>query len=231
MTLQTIRETTETAARSTAAARLANAIDRCLRKQRLCVLGIVGGRSVPHIIDMLLPYAPQLKGLGRIEVFWLDERAGHEKNYVAALPYLEHLNHASVEISWHPFQSAHHESMAVEAHQALTELATLRGAPQFDIILLSSGEDGHVASLFPRHAALKHAAFEYILIHDAPKPPKERITASIPLLLTASEAILLFIGEKRAEYELFTRPETKIVDCPAKLVAGIPTTTVITWFP
>ncbi|HIH24865.1 TPA: 6-phosphogluconolactonase [Candidatus Woesearchaeota archaeon] len=229
MTVQTITELTENGAYATATARLVDSLGRCLRKQRLCVLGIVGGRSIPHIMDMLLPYAPQLKGLGRIEVFWLDERAGHEKNYPVALPYLEHLHHAGVDIAWHPFMSAHHESMAVEARQALGELSSLRSSAQLDIILLSSGEDGHIASLFPRHAALGDRTSEYILIHDAPKTPKERITASVPLLLTASEAILLFIGEKRHAYELFMKPDTHIADCPARLVQGIPVATVITW--
>ncbi|MGA8846039.1 MAG: 6-phosphogluconolactonase, partial [Nocardioides sp.] len=51
--------------------------------------------------------------------------------------------------------------------------ASLRehGAGQFDVLMLGIGPDGHVASLFPGHAALDVADASVVGVLESPKPP------------------------------------------------------------
>ncbi len=46
----------------------------------------------------------------------------------------------------------------------------------------ASGQDGHTASLFPGHPALRRRRRHGVGVHDSPKPPPERITLTLPTL-------------------------------------------------
>jgi 6-phosphogluconolactonase len=100
---------------------------------------------------------------------------------------------------------------------------------RFDVILLSSGEDGHVGALFPGHHSVRDAHHGFIVIDDSPKPPAERMTSSLSLMLTAEFAVLLFMGQaKREAFVMFNDPAIPVADCPAKLVIGMKNATVFT---
>ena len=67
-----------------------------------------------------------------------------------------------------------------------------------DVVLLGVGEDGHVASLFPGHAALDVISPAAIAIDDSPKPPPRRLTLTLPVLLHARETIVAPFGAGKA---------------------------------
>ena len=100
---------------------------------------------------------------------------------------------------------------------------------RYDLVLLSAGEDGHVGALFPRHHSVEDRHHGFIVMHDSPKPPPERMTSSLSLMQTASAAVLIFAGEaKREAWGKFNDPACPVRDCPAKLVLALADTAVFT---
>jgi len=67
-----------------------------------------------------------------------------------------------------------------------------------DLVILGVGEDGHVASLFPGHPALKAEGLT-IGIHDSPKPPPERVTLTLEAIRDAGRVIILATGAGKAD--------------------------------
>ena len=90
---------------------------------------------------------------------------------------------------------------------------TLKRIDKFDIVLLSMGEDGHIASLFPGHIYPKEQLV--VIEQNSPKPPKERISMSYKQLNKAHYVFKLIMGEsKQKAVALFKKnaniPITKI---------------------
>lgn len=93
-------------------------------------------------------------------------------------------------------------------HRMPAELGPDEGAAEYekvvaansplDFVLLGVGEDGHTASLFPRHQALK-AHHLVVGIHDSPKPPPERVTLTLPVLRAARRVLILATGGGKAD--------------------------------
>lgn len=74
------------------------------------------------------------------------------------------------------------------------------GFPQFDLVLLSMGEDGHVASLFPDHEALAERK-RWVTVSSPPPsqaPPVSRITMTLPVFNRARQVIIMAAGREKA---------------------------------
>lgn len=70
--------------------------------------------------------------------------------------------------------------------------AVVKAALPFDLVLLGIGEDGHTASLFPGQ---QHPAGQLVhAVHDAPKPPPDRISLSVYALSEAREVLISATG-------------------------------------
>jgi len=69
--------------------------------------------------------------------------------------------------------------------------------PLFDVTLLGLGEDGHTASLFPGHAALREQQRWAVAVEGA--SPPARISLTFPVLDSSRDAAFLVAGQgKRA---------------------------------
>jgi 6-phosphogluconolactonase len=77
--------------------------------------------------------------------------------------------------------------------------------PPFDLVWLGMGEDGHVASLFPRMSESAADGPQVIATVPAPLPPEApfpRLSLNLPALLQPAEIILVVTGAaKRALLE------------------------------
>ncbi len=206
-----------------AAETIAMKLNEIVSKKGRAVFGICGGTSVENIFRLLLTMEINWN---QVHIFLVDERcvslhstdSNYRLAYNAFIKTLEEQHKLSQE-NVHPF--IYEEGQTVGSlRKYTTKLAHFGGT--FDLILLSSGEDGHVAALYPKHRSITNETKDFFIMKDSPKPPKERMTASRKLLQTASVALLLFFGkEKQKAFEKFNTP-IKIEECPVKLVQVIP---------
>ena len=97
----------------------------------------------------------------------------------------------------------------VNIHPIPAELGAGRGAqryaeilirvPEFDLVLLGLGEDGHTASLFPGQPGMETNAADVVAVVAAPKPPAERVSLSAARLSRAQRVLFLVSGEAKRE--------------------------------
>ncbi|HEY0256670.1 MAG TPA: 6-phosphogluconolactonase [Candidatus Methylacidiphilales bacterium] len=86
----------------------------------------------------------------------------------------------------------------VELHSFFPQGMRLDGFPQFDVILLGMGPDGHTASLFPGSKALQEKE-RWVVANWVEKFNSARITFTFPVLNAAHNVLLLVAGPDKAD--------------------------------
>ncbi len=163
---------------------------------------VLAGGDTPRPLYETLgqePYASRI-AWGRWCVWWGDERAvppdAPDSNYAVANAAL---------LSGVPIPRKHVHRIHVETGTTAAVTAyesEIRGhfgdqMPQFDLILLGIGEDGHTASLFPGTQALGEA--RHPVAHGfAPRPPHDRVTLTLPAINAARRIIFIVTGRNKA---------------------------------
>ena len=191
------------------------------------VLGLCGGRSVVGLLSTLRGWVvsgsispKRSELLKRLQFFMVDERlvpfTDEQSNYgMLKKNLLDDLVERGVIRSeqLHPFTPRGELSdYGTEAY--LQELNRFGGA--FSAVVLGVGEDGHVAGLFPDHPCLQRTEPLFLSFFESPKPPQERMTATLSLLRTAEVAVLILTGgAKRDAWAKFQNEGTEIRECPS----------------
>ncbi len=70
--------------------------------------------------------------------------------------------------------------------------------PQFDLIFLGVGTDGHMASLFPGGPYLDDDK-SWVLQTEGPIPPKERITLGMGVICSAQQVVIVVTGKGKRD--------------------------------
>jgi 6-phosphogluconolactonase len=167
-----------------------------------------------------------------VDFWWSDERflpAGHpdrnETQARAALLDLVPLEPDRV----HPMPASDGpfgDDVGAAAREYADRLAAASGlraeprAPEFDVLLLGVGPDGHVASLFPGQPALYEADATCVPVRSAPKPPPVRISLTLPAIRRAREVWLLAAGTEKASAVALALQPAGEVAVPAAGASG-----------
>ena len=139
--------------------------------------------------------------LENVHFFWADERClpptDPESNFYLA----DQLLFRPLNIHPSKIHRLHGEAdPAVAVNSAIFELNSVASKnsseqPEFDIIFLGMGEDGHVASLFPNASAEVIACpAPFLHIDNSPQPPPKRISMSYGVIAAAQEVWTLVSG-------------------------------------
>jgi 6-phosphogluconolactonase len=76
----------------------------------------------------------------------------------------------------------------------------LAGAPDFDVVLLGMGEDGHTASLFPGHdCGVEADSSDVLAVFNSPKPPPERVSLSAARLSRSRCVWFIVAGQNKRD--------------------------------
>ena len=165
----------------------------------------LSGGSTPKVLYGLLgsePYRSQIDW-SSVEIFWSDERCvppdSEDSNYHLA----EQVLLSKVPLSPH---QVHRMPADQPDRDAASQAYTLEmqhtfgtnSIPNFDLLQLGMGPEGHTASLFPHQESL-HEQQRLVMPVTVPKPPPPRLTFTPPLLNAARYVLFLVTGADKAD--------------------------------
>jgi 6-phosphogluconolactonase len=164
----------------------------------IATLAAVAGSPARHAVDW-----------SQVHLWWGDERfvpAGDaDRNETQARDaLLDALGDALPAANVHavPAQDEDVTDPDVAADAYAGELAAHAPAeaqvPPFDVLLLGMGPDGHVASLFPGHAALGAVGRPTVGVEGSPKPPPRRVSLTFEAIASAREVWVVAAGGEKA---------------------------------
>jgi 6-phosphogluconolactonase len=198
--------------RRIAAEILERAILDAVGSRGTCSIALSGGSTPAPVYEELgaaaLPWE-------RLEVWFADERAvpmDHpESNYdLVRRTLLRGRPEARPRLHRMPADAADREAAAADYARRLPD--------PLDVLVLGMGPDGHTASLFPGSPLVSERSRKVVAVHDAPKPPPERMSLAAPAIEGARAAFVLATGAgKAAMLARALDPRTDPREVPAAL--------------
>lgn len=171
-------------------------------------VALTGGRTGGSTLAEIRSLCAGSLDWSRVQVWWGDERwlpaADAERNEVQADEAL--LRWISI-----PAANVHRcassdsgltldEAAAAYAAELAKHAAESASAPEFALVFLGMGPDGHIASLFPEHPALEaRIGSTVVAVRNSPKPPAERLSLTMSTINAAAQVWVMLSGADKAE--------------------------------
>jgi 6-phosphogluconolactonase len=177
---------------SAASQQILTAAERAITESGRFKLVLAGGNTPEKIYRLL---AQSEADWANWFIYYGDERClaaddAERNNVLAEKAFLNHVSIPKEQIFVIPAELGN-EAAAVAYNPIVA------GALPFDMVLLGMGEDGHTASLFPKHV---HPTEGFVHpVNQSPKPPAERVTLSAGALSDTTELLFLITGTNKTE--------------------------------
>lgn len=188
----------------------------------------VPGGSVAELL--LTGLAPDTAPWEKTDLFWCDERVvppdDRDSNYgQARAGWLRPL--ADTPIRPHPMVLREGPLDELAASYATELTAALGASPVFDLMVVGVGEDGHICSLFPGHAALEENARTVVGVEHAPKLPRQRVTMTLPLVVAARCLVVAAFGFSKKDVMRCAIEEPTCILPVARALRGSPRAVIL----
>lgn len=176
-------------------------VSNAAREESRPALVALSGGSTPKKMGALLatPEYSERVAWDHLQLFWGDERfvplASEDSNAGEALrAFIDDAPiHPDDVHTWDTCDGITPEESAAKYETAIREVSGVEtGVPEFDLILLGMGDDGHTLSLFPGTAAI-HNNEEIVTAHYVEKLSADRLTFT-PLLANAARKVVFLVG-------------------------------------
>lgn len=199
-----ITSDSESLARQAVGLFVATGLDAIRSRGRFCV-AISGGRTPGRFFE-LLAIEPDARSLvwGKVHVFWADERhvppdSPHSNYGLAARTFLGTVGLPAANVHRVKTEYRDVNDAALAYAQTLRETFNLHDGqmPEFDLVFLGMGADGHTASLLPGSDVTLNAR-DMVYAVRVPDGGFDRVTLSPPALLAARRLAVQVSGADKA---------------------------------
>lgn len=183
------------------AAMLIKDLDR-IEPDHYYTIALSGGSTPEYLFRYLSENYADRISWEKLLVFWVDERCvppeNEESNYrMAYESLLQNVPIPDANI----FRIRGEDDPVAEARQysglVISMVPGYRGIPQFDLMLLGLGDDGHIASVFPDRPDLLTTVQLYE-VAVRPDKKQKRITATGRLINNSSKIYYIVTGKGKA---------------------------------
>ena len=164
----------------------------------------LSGGSTPKIVfDVLADNFAGKVDWNKVHFYWGDERcvppSDDESNYKMTVDHLfSRIEVPKENINRILGEKAPNGEALRYANLLEIDLERVEGVPQFDLVILGMGDDGHTASIFPHEIALWDAE-DHCVVATHPDSGQKRVSINGKVINTAKEVAFLVTGASKAE--------------------------------
>ena len=174
-----------------------NLSNRIIKKHLEGSIALSGG-STPLLLFRSLSSKLSSSNSLNTKFYWVDERcvppSHDDSNYKMAKNNLFENNIFNSKNIYRIKGENNPESEVIAYNEILNKTLNINdGIPQFDLIILGLGDDGHTASLFP-HEFLSFSDEEKCIVANHPTTGQKRISLSEKIINNAKEIIFHVTG-------------------------------------
>ena len=183
-----------------------------IASRKSCHIALSGGSTPKVVFDELAVNFQKDIDWSNVHLYWGDERCvvptHADSNYKMTV---EHLI-SKINI---PKENIHRikgendpEYEAKRYTEVLDEnLPKINGLPQFDMVILGMGDDGHTASIFPHEIELWHSD-KNCVVATHPDSGQKRVSITGKIINNAATVVLLVTGANKKKKFIETKNQT-----------------------
>lgn len=191
-------------------------VEACIRERGSCNIFLTGGRSAEKLYRQWFGLEPFRNSLLNCNFYFSDERAvppDHaDSNYGMVMNSLFQNGLGAAKASIFRMEADSHD-----LEMTAVKYERLIGA--IDILILTAGDDGHIASLFPGNRSLFEQTRKVVVVNDENQSIASRLSISPLVIRQAGQVFVLAPGLKKASIlNIARKDQNNVLSLPVRLV-------------